>query len=65
MEMDKNTVSAQGQLPLDAHISFEGMGRRGIKIAFVGNSITRHGRRRRLDGIAIGRRPQRKKIMCM
>ncbi len=44
MEIDKNTVSAQGQLPLDSHITFEEMGRDGIKVAFVGNSITRHGR---------------------
>lgn len=44
MEIEKNTVPAHGQLPTDEHISFEGLENGGVKIAFVGNSITRHGK---------------------
>lgn len=43
MEIEKNTVPAQNQLASDRCISFESTGERGLKIAFVGNSITRHG----------------------
>ena len=44
MEIEKNTVPAQNQLPEDAYISFEGPDTKELRIAFVGNSITRHGK---------------------
>lgn len=43
MEIEKNTVPAQNQLAAGAQIAFEHRGSGGIKIAFIGNSITRHG----------------------
>jgi len=43
MEIEKNTVPAQNQLAEGAQIAFESCGNDGIKIAFIGNSITRHG----------------------
>lgn len=43
MEIEKNTVPAKDQLASDRCISFEGTGENRLKIAFVGNSITRHG----------------------
>lgn len=43
MEIEKNTVPAQNQLAAGTQIAFEHRGSGGIKIAFIGNSITRHG----------------------
>ena len=43
MEIEKNTVPAKNQLAAGAQIAFECRGSDGIKIAFIGNSITRHG----------------------
>lgn len=43
MEIEKNTVPAQNQLAAEAQIAFEHRGSGGVRIAFIGNSITRHG----------------------
>lgn len=42
-QMDKNTVSAVGQLKPDGCIRFENADGKGTRIMFVGNSITLHG----------------------
>ena len=41
--IDENTVSAKGQLKPTEFVSFEGIEKDGLRIMFVGNSITRHG----------------------
>jgi len=41
-QIDKNTVKADNQLDESKRISFECEGRKGKRILFVGNSITRH-----------------------
>lgn len=43
MEIEKNTVPARNQMAGKEYISFENRGVGGLKIAFIGNSITRHG----------------------
>lgn len=42
MEIEKNTVPAENQLPKQEEITFAGEPEAEVKIAFVGNSITRH-----------------------
>ena len=42
MEIEKNTVPAENQLPEQEEIAFAGDRGADIRIAFVGNSITRH-----------------------
>lgn len=42
MEIEENTVPAWNQMAGKETISFENSGGDGLKIAFVGNSITRH-----------------------
>ena len=42
-QMDKNTVSAQNQLKASASVFFEHLEREGLRVMFVGNSITCHG----------------------
>ena len=42
-KIDENTVSAKGQLKPTQFVSFEGLEQDGLRILFVGNSITRHG----------------------
>ncbi len=41
--IDANTVSAKGQLKPSQFVTFEDLEKDGIRILFVGNSITRHG----------------------
>lgn len=48
LEIQKNTVPAGNQLPAREEITFEGDMDADIKIAFVGNSITRHAPSREL-----------------
>lgn len=43
MEIEKNTVPAKNQLAEGTQIAFESRGDDGLRIAFIGNSITRHG----------------------
>ena len=43
MQIKKNTVSARNQLPKKEYVTFIGDVNADMKIAFVGNSITRHG----------------------
>lgn len=43
MEIEKNMVPAEHQLVKNEKISFENKQVNGLKIAFIGNSITRHG----------------------
>ena len=43
MQIKKNTVSSQNQLPENEYVTFTGDMTAEMKIAFVGNSITRHG----------------------
>lgn len=43
MQIKKNTVSSQNQLPENEYVTFTGGVSADLKIAFVGNSITRHG----------------------
>lgn len=43
MQIKKNTVSSQNQLPEKEYVTFTGDVNADMKIAFVGNSITRHG----------------------
>lgn len=42
-QMDKNTVKATNQLKPNQCVTFENLENDGLKIMFVGNSITRHG----------------------
>lgn len=42
-KIDENTVSAKGQLKTTEFVSFEGLEQDGLRVLFVGNSITRHG----------------------
>ena len=42
-QMEKNTVKATNQLKENACVTFENPQGEGIKVMFVGNSITRHG----------------------
>lgn len=42
-DINKNTVSAKNQLAVNSIISYENAENDGIRILFVGNSITRHG----------------------
>lgn len=42
-QMQKNTVKAENQLKESEFVSFENLRGNGIRIMFVGNSITRHG----------------------
>ena len=42
-QIGKNTVKATNQLKESAYVSFENPGGKGIRVLFVGNSITRHG----------------------
>ena len=42
-QMNKNTVKAKGQLKENDCVIFENLENDGIKVMFVGNSITRHG----------------------
>ena len=42
-QIDKNTVSAKGQLTSSKFITFDNREGKGIKVMFVGNSITLHG----------------------
>ncbi|MBO5270321.1 MAG: hypothetical protein J6B77_06020 [Clostridia bacterium] len=42
-QMDKNTVSAEGQLKENACVRFDHPDGKGIRVMFVGNSITLHG----------------------
>ncbi|MBO4468498.1 MAG: hypothetical protein J5766_04280, partial [Clostridia bacterium] len=41
--LDKNTVKATGQLTDSRSVRFFGAENKGIRIMFVGNSITLHG----------------------
>lgn len=43
MEIEKNTVPAQNQIAEGTQVTFERRGDNGVRIAFIGNSITRHG----------------------
>ena len=42
-QMDKNTVSARGQLKSSDCVMFEHLERKGLRVMFMGNSITCHG----------------------
>lgn len=42
-KIDENNVPAKGQLKKDNFVTFESPEKDGIRIMFVGNSITRHG----------------------
>jgi len=42
-QIDKNTVEAKNQLKEDGTVSFVNPEGRGVRVLFVGNSITRHG----------------------
>lgn len=42
-QISKNTVKATNQLKESAYVSFENPQGKGIRVLFVGNSITRHG----------------------
>lgn len=42
-QIKKNTVKADNQLKSSEYISFENLSSTGIRILFLGNSITRHG----------------------
>jgi len=42
-QIDKNTVAAKGQLTPSQFVTFENPENGGLRIMFVGNSITRHG----------------------
>lgn len=42
-QIEKNTVAAKGQLTPSQFVSFERPENQGIRVLFVGNSITRHG----------------------
>ena len=43
-QMEKNTVSAKGQLAETDHVKFDFPADDGIRVMFVGNSITLHGK---------------------
>ena len=42
-QIEKNTVKAENQLKPNEYVSFEGENNKGIRIMFLGNSITLHG----------------------
>ena len=42
-QIKKNTVQAANQLKENEYVSFENPDGSGIRVLFVGNSITRHG----------------------
>lgn len=42
-QIKKNTVSAKGQLKQNDYVTFENKEGSGVRVMFVGNSITRHG----------------------
>ena len=54
-QMDKNTVPAGRQLRETEFVSFENPTGRGVRILFVGNSITLHGIAPHLGWHQIGR----------
>ena len=43
LELQKNTVKAENQLPENEYVRFERSDASGLKVLFLGNSITRHG----------------------
>ncbi len=48
-ELSKNTVSAKGQLQENEFVTFENAGNTGLRVLFLGNSITRHGPKADID----------------
>lgn len=42
-KIDENTVAAKGQLQPNDFVTFEHLENQGLRVMFVGNSITRHG----------------------
>lgn len=66
-DLIRNDVPAAGQTEDSDCISFESAEDADIKILFLGNSITRHGKAETSVGTAIGewRRRQKITIMCI
>lgn len=48
-DMKKNTVKAESQLKESEFVTFEGLENEGLRILFLGNSITRHGIKHEID----------------
>ena len=48
MNKTEVTVKPENQLQKEEFVSFEGIGQAGIRVLFLGNSITRHGIKREI-----------------